>query len=303
MGPHALQDRLDAVDVDRLAVAVVDRDGTTLRFRGSPGVPAPGAGDLFYGASLTKQLVGYLIAEQVLAGHLDAASPVAVVIPGTAALEDVTIDHLLRHTSAIPEVTAAPEAAQWDNAAVLAALRSAPPSAGRPGKRFAYSNTGYVVLAEVLARVTGVPLPALASTRIFERLGMDASRIGGPPVVLDGVPDPPPTVGDGGLWTSISDLARWLHALDAGPLDPAAVASMQRPSAHGYGWGVSVAPSPFGIRVTHGGTWSAWLSKSVRLPSRGVAVAVLSTGGTESGISDLGLTLADDAAGAAGSRR
>jgi len=44
---------------------------------------------------------------------------------------------------------------------------------------------------------------------------MSHTRVGGPAVRLEGRPDPPGTIGDGGLGTSVSDLARWLQACNA----------------------------------------------------------------------------------------
>ncbi|MBZ2196096.1 hypothetical protein KCQ71_08015 [Ruania sp. N2-46] len=64
-------------------------------------------------------------------------------------------------------------------------------------------------------------------------------------------------------------------------------------NASGYAWGVRVRARPHGSLVTHGGSWGAWLAKTARVPARRIAVAVLSVGGTEQAISDLGTELAE----------
>jgi hypothetical protein len=124
-------------------------------------------------------------------------------------------------------------------------------------------------------------------------------RLGGEPNRLPGAADIPGTIGDGGLWTSITDLTRWLMAMNDGTLDLGAVRRLETTgrlddgSPLDHGWGVRVTETPNGRRVSHGGSWGPWLAKSVRFPRQGVAVAVLSTGGTETVISETGFRIAD----------
>ena len=58
-----------------------------------------------------------------------------------------------------------------------------------------------------------------------------------------------------------------------------------------YAWGVRVAPSEAGRVITHGGSWDMWLAKTVRIPERHVAVAILSVGSTEAETSRTGTDL------------
>ena len=60
-----------------------------------------------------------------------------------------------------------------------------------------------------------------------------------------------------------------------------------------YAWGVRVASTPYGRLITHGGSWQSWLSKTVRVPDRQIAVAVLSVGAEELAVSETGLRLAE----------
>ena len=59
-----------------------------------------------------------------------------------------------------------------------------------------------------------------------------------------------------------------------------------------YAWGIRVVETPYGRQISHGGMWANRLAKTVRFPEKGVAVAVLSIGGTEDEISRLGVELA-----------
>jgi CubicO group peptidase (beta-lactamase class C family) len=167
-----------------------------------------------------------------------------------------------------------------------------------PGRQFVYNNAGYVLLAETVSRLFDRPIAQLARKQIFEPLGMTATRLGGEPRRTAGYPDPPGTIGDGGLWTTAADLTAWLAAMNSRMINPSAVRRVQSVghladgTALDYEWGVRVVETPYGRRLTHGGTWANWLAKTVRLPDQGIAVAVLSTGGSEARISRLGLDLA-----------
>ena len=167
-----------------------------------------------------------------------------------------------------------------------------------PGTRFSYNNAGYVLLAEAVSRLFDGPITQLAREQIFEPLGMTATRLGGEPHRTAGYPDPPGTIGDGGLWTTATDLTFWLAAMNSKMINANAVKRVQMVghladgTALDYAWGIRVAETPYGRRLTHGGTWANWLAKTVRLPDQGVAVAVLSTGGSEERISQIGTDLA-----------
>ena len=81
---------------------------------------------------------------------------------------------------------------ELDNDRVLRALTLINQPQQPPGREFAYSNTGYVLLAEVLRRVTGTDLDVLARTVLFEPLGLTSARWGGPALTTTpGQPTPP----------------------------------------------------------------------------------------------------------------
>lgn len=175
-----------------------------------------------YTASVTKQLVGVLVAQQVLAGRLDPDDRVLELLPSLPRwAAPITIRHLLHHTSGLPDAARILEATGLDeqqltNKLVLEGLEtlSAP---GRPaGSAFAYSNAGYLVLAVVLEAVSGTPLPTLARRSLFGPLGMTASYLAGEEEAASrtgvGLLQ---TVGDGGWWASAFDLLTWLNTLNS----------------------------------------------------------------------------------------
>ena len=153
-----------------------------------------------------------------------------------------------------------------------------------------------------MSRVFQRPIGPLAREQIFRPLAMTRTWLSAQAPIPTTEPAPPGTVGDGGLWTTVGDLIAHLNALNCGLPDPAVVHRVETPGCLedgtplDYAWGVRVTASPTGRRITHGGTWAGWIAKTVRLPERQIAVAVLSIGGQESAISNLGTDLADHVA-------
>ena len=296
----ALDRVLLGVPADGIAIGAARGSRTASACRGILAGQPVGPDTPFYAASVTKQVIAALVGRSALAGQLSVDDPVRRWLPELPRwLAPVRLRHLLHHTADLPEVTRPQPRPAADNREVLDRLvRTHPVPTPSPGVRFRYSNTGYVLLAEVVARVTRQPVGPLAEETLLRPLGLTWTRLGGEPVRLPGVPDPPGTVGDGGLWTSASDLTRWLVALNHGTPGPALVRLLESPgqlddgAALDYAWGLRVVPTPRGRRVTHGGSWDTWLAKTVRLPERQVAVAVLSVGSQEDAISDAGLRLA-----------
>ena len=286
--------------VDGIAVGTVHGDTAEFVCRGTvAGVPvAPDT--VMYGASVAKQLVAFLLALGVEAGHTSPDDRIGRWLPELPGwIDGVRLHHLLHHTSGLPDLAAPSHGVPLSNEDVMnrfQRLDGWPPI--DPGMQFLYNNAGYVLLAEAVSRLFDRPITQLAREQIFEPLGMTATRLGGEPRWTAGYPDPPGTIGDGGLWTTVADLTAWLTAMNNRMINANAVRRVQRVghladgTALDYAWGIRVVETPYGRRLTHGGTWANWLAKTVRLPDQGIAVAVLSTGGSEAGISRLGTDLA-----------
>lgn len=286
-----LQERLPAT---ALAVGASSPGaGRQLRFAGEPDAgPVTGA-TTFYAASTTKQLVGVLVARAVLDGRIDPDSGIGAYLPGLPTWTGpVRVQHLLHHTAGLPQPPALAEAlghadgmTSWwrlDNAAVLDALHLVEPPSVAPGRAFAYDNTGYVVLAELLRAVEGSDVAGLVRSTVAEPLGLAGSWLGGPAPALVPDQDPPPqTVGDGGLWTCLDDLMTWLEAMNADRLGSDLSALVQTPgrlvdgTTLDYAWGIGTRSGPAGPVFFHGGHWPGWAAMTVRCPAARTAVTVL----------------------------
>ena len=244
-----------------------------------------------YVASVAKQLVAVLAAQQVLAAQLHSEDRVIDLLPALPTwAAAIRVRHLIHHTSGLPataRVLAAVgghEEQHLTNALVLHGLRCLSGADAPAGSAFVYSNVGYIVLAEIVCTVAATPLPDLAHRALFAPLGMTASRL-----ATEQDEDvtkqtrPPRTLGDGGLWTSASDLLTWLDALNHDGFGADLTRLVQTPgrlddgTPLSYAWGVTAHPGPAGTTYTHGGNWPGWSAKTIRRPATRTAVALLTT--------------------------
>jgi len=161
------------------AVVIVGR-GDTVVYRKAYGnravVPAvePMTLDtVFDMASLTK-VVATTSAVMMLVedGRIRLTDPVAQYIPSFAKYgkDRVTVRHLMTHTSGLrPDVDLADAWVGYQAAINLASeeVLSAP-----PGRQFVYSDIGYFLLAEIVAKVSGQPFEQFVATRLFTPIGM-----------------------------------------------------------------------------------------------------------------------------------
>lgn len=95
----------------------------------------------------------------------------------------ITIRHLLQHTSGLPDYMDL-FFMYWDRSKIAAnedmlqlLIQHRPDSCFAPGENWQYSNTGYVLLAMIAAKVSGMSFPAFMKEHIFKPLEMDSSLI------------------------------------------------------------------------------------------------------------------------------
>jgi CubicO group peptidase (beta-lactamase class C family) len=201
------------------------------------GRPA-GPDTLYRIASITKTFTGTAVLQLRDAGKLGLDDPAVRWLPELAAsasgpaIERVTIRRLLSHESGL---TSEPPGTDWAlNEVVYSGLaeqtlaRSAEIAAAiGPNMHPKYSNLGYQLLGEIVRRASGVPYPDYLHREILEPLGMadtcfepsDESRAARKAVgyrartfsdELDVASDMAGIWAEGGLWSTVEDLARWL---------------------------------------------------------------------------------------------
>ncbi|WP_222564724.1 serine hydrolase domain-containing protein [Novilysobacter antarcticus] len=251
-------------------------------------------------ASVSKQFTAAAILLLVEDGRLALEDPVRKWLPELpAGNSGTTIRHLLTHGSGLidyEDELPADLDRQVHDADVLEILAKQDSTYFPPGGDFQYSNSGYALLALIVERVSGQQYPAFLQHRIFEPLEMTGSLAfvqGGPQIkdraygysleagawVRTDQSSTSAVLGDGGIYSSIDDLAKWNAALDDDRLlsdqsrelafTPAT--STHDPSVdYGLGWYVG------GDRVWHSGETIGFRNVILRYPQHGLAIVILS---------------------------
>ena len=253
--------------------------------------------------SISKQFTAaalLLLEEQ---GRLSLDDSVARYFPNLTRAGDITIRELLSHTSGYEDY--APQdylIPDWTTPiAPLALLErwAAKPLNFEPGTRWQYSNTNYVLAAQIFEKAAGQPLVAFLRERIFEPLGMRtvADWAATPPGPSDAAAytrfalgPPRPVAREASGWyfgaaelaMTPSDLARWDMAfLEHKILSPRSYEEFTREATlpngdrtH-YALGLSLGEQNGMPTIGHTGEVSGFLASNVLFPSRGGAVVVL----------------------------
>ncbi len=187
--------------------------------------------------SVSKSVTAAAIAVLVENGRLDLDASVRVHLPELAtAFDGVRVRHLVHHTAGVEDTTGMLALAGLrasdvvDHADALRILFVQRSPRFTPGSRFMYSNGGYVLLAEIVARVTGEPFGEWARRELFAPVAMESAQLlDGSGAVIDGRAAPTDLVdeewyrravstryGAGGLVCSVLDLVRWGEELRTG---------------------------------------------------------------------------------------
>jgi CubicO group peptidase (beta-lactamase class C family) len=250
---------------------------------------------LFDIGSTQKQFVAAAVLRLVEDGRLALSDDVRTHVPelpdyGTK----VTIDHLLTHTSGIRDWTGLLPMAEQGTDVLPLILRQRGLNF-TPGAEWAYSNSGFVLLKEIVARASGTSFAEFARRRLFAPLGMTSSAY---------VPDVLQAGGNAALgyqkvgagWTpymrlgnargggaivsTVGDLLVWNDALTSGRLGTFVTGKLHERTrlSNGrtlqYARGLIVDATPGGTVVSHSGGaagFSTWLG---RVPEHGLSVAV-----------------------------
>ena len=130
-------------------------------------------------ASVTKQFTAMAILILMERGKLSLESHLADFFPDFPAYgREITIRQLLNHTSGLPDYAAlmpADQKEQLSDEDVLRILKQPTKGNFRPGSKFEYSNSGYVVLGLIAAKVSGKSFARFLEESIFQPLGMSST--------------------------------------------------------------------------------------------------------------------------------
>jgi CubicO group peptidase (beta-lactamase class C family) len=268
-------------------------------------------------ASVTKQFTAMATMLLVHDGKLSYETRLSDIFPDFPEFGKlIGIRNLLNHTSGLLDYedlmpkydsqTSGDQVPQIQDAEVFELLKHQGTTKFAPGTRWDYSNSGYVMLGLIVAKVSGKPFGEFLRERIFAPLKMDqtiAYQKGKNTVqnrafghsVVNGVwrqADQSPTsatLGDGGVYSSLADLAKWDRALrehallstaemqaaltpvsvpDGSPKEPDG-----SPAAYGFGWFLN--PYKGHSRMWHYGETLGFRTAIQRFPADKLTIIIL----------------------------
>ncbi len=295
------------------ALGVV-RDGKMIYSRGygmadvehdAPNTPTT----VFHVASVSKQFTAMAIHLLAQDGKLSLDDPVRKHLPELHDFgKPLTIRHLLNHTSGLRDQWALLALSGWrledviTERDILDVVWRQKELNFPPGEQFLYSNTGYTLLAVIVGRVSGKPLPEFAKERIFQPLGMLHTHFhddygflvkGRAYSYLPRVPGEYravalsfSNVGATSLFTTVEDLARWdenFYSAKVGGKDVLAQMQVKGVLSNGteidYASGIEIRQYRGLKIVEHAGGDAGFRSHIVRFPDRHFSAIALCNAG------------------------
>jgi CubicO group peptidase (beta-lactamase class C family) len=268
-------------------------------------------------ASFTKQFTAMCIMLLVHDGKLRYDDHLTDIFPEFPAYgKSITVRNLLNHTSGLPDYedilmkqypnTPEDKIPQILDAGVLKLLEHQSAGDFPAGPKWEYSNSGYAVLAMIVEKVSGKPFGEFLHERIFAPLKMSDTLAfeKGKNEVLHRAyghtkdknvwrqTDQSPTsavLGDGGIYSSIDDLAKWDRALrehsllSEAEMQPALTpvrltagpAKFPDGSSVSYGFGWFLAPYKGHTRMSHDGETIGFRTTIQRFPNDNLSIIVL----------------------------
>lgn len=255
-------------------------------------------------ASITKEFTGAAILRLAERGALSLDDPIDKYVPDfNSRGVTITLRHLLTHTSGVSRdwypttPSGLAPAGPVTREQTLASLNKKPFDF-LPGKKWSYSDAGYILLGYAIESITGMSYAEYIRTEIVLPLGLVDTGVCGmydlSPLpgygLLGGTwkPMPPPhwsvMLSNGALCSTASDLARWSYLLENGSvLLPASYEAMTTPArlddgtvvTSGYALGVAVTNMLGRPAVWHSGAIDGFQSYLVYFPEEDLGVAVI----------------------------
>lgn len=255
--------------------------------------------------SITKQFTAVGILQLVAAGKIKLDDDVSTYVPDfPAAGHKVTIAQLLNQTSGLPSYT---DEKTWLTTwrqdlkpADLLAFTKGKPPLFTPGTDWAYSNTNYILLGEIIARVSGESYASYLQTKVLGPAGMQHSQYDSSEDVIPNRASGYAVAGPkkwknaaylsmthpysaGALVSTVDDLGKWDKALSAGTVLDAELLAQAwtdtvlpdgRSAGYGYGWGIGTL-GRFKT-IEHGGGINGFAAYEMKVPDAGLYIAILS---------------------------
>lgn len=256
-------------------------------------------------ASVSKQFAGMAISMLLERGEISLEDDVRQFIPELPDFgHTITIRHLVHHISGLRDWPGSLAVAGWrmddvisfDQIKTFAFNQRA--LNFEPGSEYSYSNTGFNMLAEVVARVSGESFREWTNSQIFKPLGMynthfhdDHTEVVArkaygyskdPDGTYHAVPNGLTALGSSSLFTTIDDLAKWVVNFEEKTVGGTSVLDqmftrgvLNDGTEIAYAYGINVRRYR-GLRTySHGGSWASFRTFLVHFPDQQFSVVVL----------------------------
>ncbi len=257
-------------------------------------------------ASVSKQFTGFAISTLIQEGKISPDDDIRKYLPEVPQFSNtITIRHLIHHTSGLRDWPATLHAAgwRWDEAFrfedILRMVKQQRDLDFQPGARYSYSNTGYNLLAALVARVSGKPFPQWIQEHVFTPLQMNASlvlddytkvipRLASSYDNNDGkefrkINDALTALGSSSIFTTVEDLSKWvihfqqqIERKDPVFLRMLEIDSLNDKQPVTYGYGLSVENEHGITNISHSGGWAGFRTFVSVYPDQKLAIIVLS---------------------------
>lgn len=249
-------------------------------------------------ASLTKSFTALSILQLEAAGKLKTSDPISKYLPGFRNGKKITVHELLTHSSGVKNHLRLTDAKKPTTVDAVINLMSKQNLSFSPGTKYAYSDTGYTILAGIIERVSGESYGEYLQNHIFRIAGMnhtylyeeDAEKLanGYQNMKKDEMKeDESQYIGSGDIISTVGDLLKYNNAIhNERLLPPEEVKKMETgyiDSArwgafkYGYGWNVADNMISFGkLMIEHNGSLPGFKSEFVDFVNDRVTVIVLS---------------------------
>jgi CubicO group peptidase (beta-lactamase class C family) len=249
-------------------------------------------------ASVSKQFTATALLLLVDAGKLTLNDPLSQHLPELPSWAGtVNVGQLMHQTSGIPDYVGLLEAQGFQFAdrttedQALRAVAAMPKPKFAPGSQFEYSNSNYLLLGEIVRRVSGKPLPQFLAEQIFHPLGLDMAvdptgHIRGKAAAYESDSDDYHAitsgweqVGDGGIQTTPTQLVSWADNYRTGRVGGSTLLDAQLSGAvltdsgggDRYGAGIFVLANG---TLDHDGDWGGFVTAFRVSKDRTTSVAI-----------------------------
>ncbi len=255
---------------------------------------------IFQSGSVGKQFAATAVMMLIADGKLALDDPITKHLKDApAAWEKITVRHLLTHTSGMTDYPPNFDYRRdWTEDELLKEIAKISP-AFAPGEKWSYSNMGYVTLGILISKVTGKFYGEFLQERIFKPAGMATARIISEADIVPNrssgyrlvngelkhqawVSPALNTTGDGSLYLTVLDLAKWDAALYGEKLLKRASLDLMwtpvklndgKTAPYGFGWSLNEVR---GQRlIEHGGSWQGFKSAIARYMNDKLTVILL----------------------------